>query len=73
LNSSGAQNFFHQFGIGTSAGVRAGYSLTPFRNKRKALDLQLSYGQFSTQVEVDGVGNDQWRFGALHVGAALSF
>ncbi len=50
LNSAGEQNFFHQFGIGTGAGIGAGYSLTPFRNKRTFIDLLASYGQSSTRV-----------------------
>jgi len=73
LNSSGQQNFFHQFGIGTSAGIGLGYSITPFANKRKSIDIQAAYQQFGTRVEVDGVGNDQWTFGSLNVGAAVSF
>ncbi len=72
LNSTGAQNFFHQFGIGTQVGLGAGYSLTPFSKKQKSLDIQVGYGQFATRVEVNGVGNDRWRFGAFHAGLSLS-
>jgi hypothetical protein len=72
LNGSGQQNFFHQFGIGTHAGLGAGYSLTPFGKAQKSLDLQVAYGQFSARVEVNGVGNDRWQFGAFHAGLSLS-
>ncbi len=66
LTSAGEQNFFHQFGIGNATGVSLGYSFTPFKNKAKALELQVSYQQLRTWVEVNGLGDDQWRFGAMH-------
>lgn len=72
LNSGGEQNFFHQFGVGTQAGLGAGYSLTPFRKKQKSLDLQVGYGQFATRVEVNGISNDRWRFGSFHAALSLS-
>lgn len=73
LNSAGQQNFFHQFGIGTSGSIGLGYSITPFANKQKSIDIQAAYQQFGTRVEVDGVGNDAWSFGSLNAGVALNF
>ena len=73
LNETNEQRFFHQFGIGNGANVGLGYAFTPFAVKTNALELQLVYQQLSTRVEVDGIGDDQWRFGALHVGGSISF
>ncbi|MFD2571585.1 hypothetical protein ACFSUS_13150 [Spirosoma soli] len=73
LNEAGQQNFFHQFGIGTSGSFGAGYSLTPFKNKDKAIDLSVLYQAYSTRVEVNGIGDDQWRFGALNFLVGLTF
>jgi hypothetical protein len=72
-NEAGEQNFFHQFGIGTGGCLGAGYSFTPLKNKLVTIDLQAIYQQLSTRVEVNGIGNDQWNFGALHLGLALTF
>ncbi|WP_373514266.1 hypothetical protein [Persicitalea sp.] len=72
-NAEGAQNFFHQFGIGSTYGAGLGYSLTPFCNQKTSLDIQAIYQQFNTRVEVNGIGDDQWRFGSLNAGVALSF
>lgn len=73
LNEAGEQRFFHQFGIGNGASVGLGYAFTPFADKTNALELQLVYQQLNTRVEVDGIGDDQWRFGALHVGGSINF
>lgn len=73
VNEAGQQNFFHQFGIGTSGSIGAGYSLTPFKNKGKAVDLSVLYQGYSTRVEVNGIGDDQWRFGALNFLVGLTF
>jgi hypothetical protein len=73
LNSAGEQNFFHQFGIGTGFGVGIGYDLTPFRNKTKALTFNASYQNMSTRVEVNGIGDDRWEFGALNFTAGVTF
>jgi hypothetical protein len=73
LNGSGQQNFFHQFGIGSSLGAGVGYALRPFANKTRSLDLQLVYQQFNTRVEVNGLGDDAWAFGSLTAALALSF
>ncbi len=71
LNSAGEQNFFHQFGIGSGGSIGLGYTINPFKNKKTAFDLQAIYQQLSTRVEVNGIGNDQWRFGALHISVCL--
>lgn len=73
LNEAGEQNFFHQFGIGTGGSLGVGYSFLPFKNKSRALDVQMIYQQLGTRVEVNGIGDDQWRFGALNFTVAMSF
>jgi hypothetical protein len=73
LNETNEQRFFHQFGIGNGASVGLGYAFTPFADKTNALELQVMYQQLSTRVEVDGIGDDQWRFGALHLGGSINF
>jgi hypothetical protein len=73
ITETGEQNFFHQFGIGSGAGVGVGYSITPLKDKSKSIDAQIHYQQLSTRVEVDGIGDDQWKFGALTFMIALSF
>lgn len=73
LNSAGEQEFFHQFGIGANVSAGLGYSLTPFKSKRKSLDLQLLYQWNSVRVEVNGIGDDQWTYSALSFSAAINF
>jgi hypothetical protein len=73
INESGDQNFFHQFGIGSGGSVGVGYSFLPFKNKSRSIDVQVLYQQLSTRVEVNDVGDDQWKFGALNVTVAMSF
>ena len=73
VNEAGEQNFFHQFGIGTGGSLGVGYSFLPFKNKSRALDVQLIYQQLTTRVEVNGIGDDQWKFGALNLTVAMSF
>jgi hypothetical protein len=51
------------FGSGVSAGV--GYSFLP--------DAKILYQQMSTRVEVNDIGDDRWKFGALNFTLALSF
>ncbi len=72
-NRRGEQKFFHQFGTGPGASISVGYSLTPLQNKSKSLELQATYQQLRTRVEVNGTGDDQWRFGALHLSFILIF
>lgn len=66
------QNFFHQFGIGLAGGVSGGYSLTPFKNKNRLVDVQAHYQFANTRVEVNGVGDDAWQFSSLPVTIGLS-
>lgn len=73
INEAGEQNFFHQFGIGSGATVGVGYSFLPFKNKSRSIDAQITYQQLSTRVEVNGIGDDQWKFGSLNFGVAISF
>ena len=73
LTEEGEQNFFHQFGIGYGGSIGAGYSFTPFKNKSRTLDLMTVYQQMGTRVEVNGIGDDQWTFGALQISAAITF
>jgi hypothetical protein len=69
----GNQEFFHQFGIGPSGGLGLGYSLGVFQGKSKSLDFQINYQLLQTRVEVNGIGDDNWRFGALHFSVAYNF
>lgn len=73
LNEQGEQNFFHQFGVGLGGGVGFGYSFLPFKNKEKAIELQLLYQLMSTRVEVNEVGDDQWKFGAIGINVVFVF
>jgi hypothetical protein len=73
INDGGEQNFFHQFGIGSGGSLGVGYSFLPFKDKSKSVDAQLLYQQLSTRVEVNGIGDDQWKFGALNFTLAVSF
>ena len=73
VNSAGEQNFLHQFGIGVGFNAGVGYDFALFKNKQKAITLNMSYQYMSTRVEVDGVGDDQWRFGSFNLIAAYTF
>ena len=73
INEESDQNFFHQFGIGSGGSLGVGYSFLPFKDKTKSIDAQILYQQLSTRVEVNGIGDDQWKFGALNFTVAFSF
>jgi len=73
LTDTNEQNFFHQFGIGSALGLEVGYALKPFNNKKTLLELKVGYQLANTRVEVNGIGDDQWKFGALYVGTSLNF
>lgn len=73
LNDQNQQNFFHQFGIGTNVSGAVGYSLTPFKNKQKTIDLQAVFQQNNTRVEVNGIGDDHWSYSALNLMASINF
>ncbi len=67
------QNFFHQLGVGTGGSLGIGYSLTPFKNKLKVLDFGLNYQLANSRVEVNTIGNDNWRYGALQILLVANF
>ncbi|MEM9985311.1 MAG: hypothetical protein AAF804_09465 [Bacteroidota bacterium] len=73
LNAAGEQDFLHHFGIGLEGGGGLGYTFTPFKNPRLGINVEGIYQLYRTRVEVSGVGDDQWRFGALHLGGGLQF
>lgn len=73
LDEQNQQAFFHQFGIGTNVSGSIGYSLTPFKNKLKSLGLEAVFQQNNTRVEVNGIGNDQWRYSALNFMLSMNF
>lgn len=73
INSNNEQNFFHQFGIGNAFGVELGYGFTPVKNKTTSIELKTGYQVANTRVEVNGIGDDQWQFGALYFGTSLTF
>ncbi len=73
INQENEQDFLHHFGVGFETGGGLGYMFTPFENKMLGLYLEGQYQLYSTRVEVTGIGDDQWRFGALHISAGLQF
>lgn len=73
INSESKQDFLHHFGIGFEGGGGIGYTLTPFKNSKVGINLEANYQFYSTRVEVSGLGNDQWRFGALNLTAGIQF
>jgi hypothetical protein len=73
LNELNEQRFFHQFGIGLNTSTAIGYSFTPFKNKEKSLDFQIIYQNNNVRVEVDKIGDDQWKYSALNVMLSMNF
>jgi hypothetical protein len=73
VNAGGEQDFLHHFGIGLEGGAGLGYLITPFGQDKPGFLLEASYQLYSTRVEVSGIGDDQWRFGALHLAAGIAF
>lgn len=73
VNSAGEQNFFHQFGIGPGGSLGLGYGFALSGTSQKTIEIQATYQQLSTRVEVNGIGDDPWRFGALSLSAAINF
>jgi hypothetical protein len=73
LNANNKQNFFHQFGVGSCTSLGVGYSLRPFKKKDSGFDLQVTYQHLATRVEVNDIGDDKWRFGALHITASTNY
>lgn len=70
-DATNAQRFFHQFGIGQSFGLSLGHTLLPFKNKNLGFELRGAYTYYSTRVEVDGTGDDQWGFSSVGVSVGL--
>jgi hypothetical protein len=59
--------------LGVQLPLATRHSFLPFKDKSKSLDVQALYQQLSTRVEVNGIGDDQWKFGALNLTVAMSF
>ena len=72
-NGNNEQNFFHQFGVGNALGFEIGYGFKPFNNKSKSIELKTGYQLANTRVEVNGIGDDNWQFGALSFGSSFDF
>ena len=70
---AGGQAFFHQFGIGVGLNTGLGYSINLSQTGHTALDIQLNYSYLQTRVEVNGIGDDRWRFGALSALVGVNF
>lgn len=73
INAAGEQDFLHHFGIGAAGGFAVGYTFRPFKNQQIGLFTEGHYQLYQTRVEVSGVGDDQWRFGALRITGGIQF
>jgi len=73
INDKGAQDFFHQFGIGNEFGLGLGYAFTPFSSNNLGLYLEANYQILSTRVEVSDIGDDIWKFNALQINVGVTF
>lgn len=73
INDKGAQDFFHQFGIGNEFGFGLGYAFTPFSSDHLGLYFETNYQILSTRVEVSGMGDDIWKFNALQLNVGVTF
>ncbi|HMP24108.1 MAG TPA: hypothetical protein PKC76_08255 [Saprospiraceae bacterium] len=73
LNAAGQQEFFHQFGIGAGGGLGFGLTTAPFKKESLHLEIKAYYQQMSTRVEVNGIGDDAWNFGAANLMIGLHF
>lgn len=73
VNGLGQQDFLHHFGIGFQGGAAVGHTFRPFKNQQLGLFAEGHYQFYQTRVEVSGVGDDAWRFGALRLSAGISF
>ncbi len=67
------QGYHHQFGIGPAGALGAGYTFGPLRGGHRSLDVQALYQQLRSRVEVNGLGDDPWTTGALHLMVTLNF
>ncbi len=73
LDENGNQDFYHHFGIGWEAGAGLGYTLHPFSNKRLGINIETSYQYYNPRVEVSGLGDDIWNFGAFNILLGVEF
>jgi hypothetical protein len=73
INAAGEQDFLHHFGIGLEGGAALGYTFRPFASQALGLFVEGQYQFYQTRVEVSGLGDDQWRFGALRLTAGIKF
>jgi hypothetical protein len=73
LNELNEQNFFHQFGIGGALNLETGFTFPISKSKPTFVEVKTGYQFMNTRVEVDGIGDDMWRFGAILFAASLIF
>lgn len=73
VNGTGQQDFLHHFGIGFQGGAAVGHTFRPFKNQQLGLFAEGHYQFYQTRVEVTGIGDDAWRFGAWRLSAGISF
>lgn len=72
VNADGEQSFFHHFGVGPGGSIGLGYSFA-IGDSSRSLEVSLVYQQVRARVEVDGIGDDDWNFGALSLHTGLVF
>jgi hypothetical protein len=73
INSAGEQDFLHHFGIGLEGGAALGYIWSPFPANDLSFFVEGLYQFYQTRVEVSGIGDDTWQFGALHLSGGIQF
>lgn len=73
INEGNEQNFFHQFGIGPGVGIETGFSFSISKSKPNYVETKFGYQYANTRVEVNGIGDDPWRFGALYFATSIIF
>ncbi len=68
-----SQAFLHQFGLGINGQLGLGYAFkieSPFIS---LLGIAVDYKLSNVRVEVNGIGNDKWTYGALDFKLAVGF
>lgn len=73
INAEDNQDFLHHFGIGVEGGGGIGYTFRPFANDRLGLNLEAGYQYYNPRVEVSGIGDDVWSFGAASISVGVQF
>ncbi|MGB3541804.1 hypothetical protein [Rubrivirga sp.] len=73
VGDSGEQEFFHQFGIGVGGQLDVGYTLAPFADPTIGVEVRAGYRLSTARVEVNGLGDDAWRYGSLHADVGIVF